>query len=718
MASEDPAAASPSAQHPKKATTPGKAPPTHVLACVFCHQRKIRCDRKSPCSNCIKTDQPCVPSKRAPAGAGRRRVVKDLLDRLHQCESLLSQVAPHDAEGRPAVDVASPPASTWRDGTSVDSPASSWVSYEEARKDSSRRPSGKIVVDEGRRTYMESPLHSNVLDHLQFSKLSLDDDDDDATKQTDFSDSATVVDANDGASVNEQESMDFDLLALGPVEILRLWQVFLERVNPMTKVIHVPSLEPIVFEAATDRFNVRPEVEALLCAVNVLGIMALTDSEAQQVLNVAKSKALEKSSLALKKALSRVDFLRKYNLTILQCLVLYLVSLQGQFDRHASWILTGTLVRIAQRMGLHRDGELLGLRPFETEMRRRIWWQIIMLETKYAILAGFCDTLLPPNWDAKLPSNVNDADLLPGSSEPVKSREGATEMALVLMLYESRIFFYQNPMSEFEAMILGTADASAETSKRISGVHALDKYRATVDQLEERLAEAEKKYCNPTLGGIHTLACGWRGFVVQKLRDMIAHARQPWDDDENEALLGSQQSFFRAWVIHFESEINWYDTVDEKFRWYLRLHLQSGALSVLIELLRWQQPAGTLVDRAWKAIDRVYHHHPELCDLGKKENVQRAENLLAGWRRREKAFGELGLPPCEVPAVIRQMRSSGCFPAGQLNGVSEQWPASAAESALLPGLGTAGLDGYEGNLLLDPNAGAFFWGDSGQYSQH
>lgn len=119
--------------------------------------------------------------------------------------------------------------------------------------------------------------------------------------------------------------MDFDILALGAVEMLRLWQVFLERVNPMTKVIHVPSLEPLVFEAATDHGNVAPDFEALLCSINVLAIMTLSEAESEQILNVPKNAALRKASLALKKAVSKVDFLRKYNLTILQCLVLYLV---------------------------------------------------------------------------------------------------------------------------------------------------------------------------------------------------------------------------------------------------------------------------------------------------------------------------------------------------------------------------------------------------------
>ncbi|EXF79248.1 C6 zinc finger protein [Colletotrichum fioriniae PJ7] len=693
MASESPAS---------QASTPAGDKPRNVLACVFCHQRKIKCDRKSPCANCIKSDQPCVPSTRAPPGAGRRRVVKDLLERLNQCESLLSQVAPRDADGRP-VNPDTPGSS--RDV--ADSPAMSHISYEEARKQPSSRPNGKIVCDEGRPTFMENPFRGNVLDHLQFSKLSLEDND--AEQSTNPSGSTSVSERGDSI---HQKSMDFDILALGPVEVLRLWQVFLERVNPMIKVIHVPSLEPLVFEAATDRFNLSPDLEALLCSINVVAIMALSEAESIQMLKLEKAKALRNSMSALKKAMSKVDFLRKYNMTTLQCLVLYLVSLQGQFDRHAAWVLTGMLVRIAQRMGLHRDGELIGLQPFETEMRRRIWWQIIMLETKYAVLAGFGDTLLPPNWDAKLPSNVNDADLLPGSAEPVKSRDGATEMAFCLMLYESRAFFCDNPMPEFESVILSGDKISPENSKKFSGQpHILDRYRLALNQYDERLAAAERRFCNPTAGGIHLVASKIRSFTAQRMRDMIMHAREPWDENKDGG--ASQQSFFRAWVISFESDVSWYDTIDDKFTWYLKLHFQSDAFSVMIELLQWQ-PVGTLVDRAWKAIDRLYHHHPEMYDLSRKDNMLRAENLLAGWARRELAFRNLGMS-CDTPLVVARFRSSEVFKQKQPGGLPvEQWPAPTPDTALFSDMSPSDFETFDGGMPGDTHGPNFsLWGGGG-----
>ncbi|KAI1052595.1 hypothetical protein LB507_009867 [Fusarium sp. FIESC RH6] len=64
--------------------------PPRILACVLCQQRKKKCDRKSPCSFCIKAGIQCIPSTPAPKRT-RRRPTKELLARLERCEELLKK---------------------------------------------------------------------------------------------------------------------------------------------------------------------------------------------------------------------------------------------------------------------------------------------------------------------------------------------------------------------------------------------------------------------------------------------------------------------------------------------------------------------------------------------------------------------------------------------------------------------------------------------------
>jgi hypothetical protein len=59
-------------------------------SCVLCQNRKVKCDRKEPCSGCVKAGVECVPN--LPASVRRRRRNMDegqLATRLRRCEELL-----------------------------------------------------------------------------------------------------------------------------------------------------------------------------------------------------------------------------------------------------------------------------------------------------------------------------------------------------------------------------------------------------------------------------------------------------------------------------------------------------------------------------------------------------------------------------------------------------------------------------------------------------
>ena len=62
-----------------------------VLACLLCQQRKVKCDRKFPCANCIKSRAQCVPAAQVPRRRRRRFPERELLERLRKYEELLRQ---------------------------------------------------------------------------------------------------------------------------------------------------------------------------------------------------------------------------------------------------------------------------------------------------------------------------------------------------------------------------------------------------------------------------------------------------------------------------------------------------------------------------------------------------------------------------------------------------------------------------------------------------
>lgn len=83
----------------KQSISPSAAPPTsqfsrphRILSCMLCQQRKVKCDRKFPCANCVKSRAQCVPASLAGPRQRRRRFPeRELLERLRKYEDLLRQ---------------------------------------------------------------------------------------------------------------------------------------------------------------------------------------------------------------------------------------------------------------------------------------------------------------------------------------------------------------------------------------------------------------------------------------------------------------------------------------------------------------------------------------------------------------------------------------------------------------------------------------------------
>jgi hypothetical protein len=94
----------------------------------------------------------------------------------------------------------------------------------------------------------------------------------------------------------------------------------------------------------------------------------------------------------------------------------------------------GLAFRIAQSMAIDRDGELFKLKPFDTELKRRLWYHLIFLDLRAAEARGCLSTVL--QYDTRLPTNLNDSDIFPDMREYPKPRTGLTEMTAPLLRLE------------------------------------------------------------------------------------------------------------------------------------------------------------------------------------------------------------------------------------------------------------------------------------------
>jgi hypothetical protein len=110
-----------------------------------------------------------------------------------------------------------------------------------------------------------------------------------------------------------------------PVHSFRLWQIFLDRVNPIIKIVHVPTLQPRLIEITTDHSNVALNYQALFFGIYLMASISLLDHESMQLLGMSREQAIRKFALGLKQSLVKADFLRNHDMVTLQALTFFLV---------------------------------------------------------------------------------------------------------------------------------------------------------------------------------------------------------------------------------------------------------------------------------------------------------------------------------------------------------------------------------------------------------
>jgi hypothetical protein len=111
-----------------------------------------------------------------------------------------------------------------------------------------------------------------------------------------------------------------------PMHILRLWQVFVENVNPLTKLIHTPTVQKDLFDASSNLDSISKSMEALMFAIYSTAVASMSDEECLNIIGQTKAVLQAKNQFATKQALLKAEFIKSSDLVVLQAYALFLVS--------------------------------------------------------------------------------------------------------------------------------------------------------------------------------------------------------------------------------------------------------------------------------------------------------------------------------------------------------------------------------------------------------
>ncbi|KAL4783413.1 fungal-specific transcription factor domain-containing protein [Aspergillus varians] len=477
-------------------------------SCKRCSERKVRCDRNSPCGACVKEEHPCTfpGPKRAPRTLNRPPV-GELLARLTELEEEVQRLRSEHHE-----------------------------SDEHSSKSSSVK--GGLGPLAGLLGHSNHPSWSNDL---------------------------------------------FRRYYLQPLQIEALWRIYSASVAPLIAVLHLPTTARIVQDATKGR-DIDPAREALLISVCFAAVVSMHPNQLQSELGLEYHKAKAAYEHAVDQALSRADFVKSPGIFTLQAAVLYLLCARVDGDTRLVWAESAAVIRLAQSQGTHRDGTKTGLSPFDTEIRRRLWWHICILDMLCSEDQGVDMQIRPGTFDAQFPVNVNGDELDPLMLELPPEDTGFTDITLCIttsfMIME--VYLLHQPLDP---------------------IPSLD---ARQDQIKSVGRTLHNQYLNHFDLGvpIHWVSATITRLHLLKLWVSV-HSQLCSSSDSGQPQLQYKDSVFRTAVelaefAHFLQT----NDVTAQWGWLCRSYKQKEAISYVLDELSSRAPSPEM-DRAWEVVTKT-----------------------------------------------------------------------------------------------------------------
>jgi hypothetical protein len=109
------------------------------------------------------------------------------------------------------------------------------------------------------------------------------------------------------------------------VHIFQLWQIYIETINPLLKITHIPTVQAQILKAAAELESAPQNIEALMFAIYLIATTSMDELEVQTVFNRPKDELLAQYFRAAQQTLINAGFLRTNDVTCLQAYTLYLV---------------------------------------------------------------------------------------------------------------------------------------------------------------------------------------------------------------------------------------------------------------------------------------------------------------------------------------------------------------------------------------------------------
>ena len=424
----------------------------------------MKCDRGQPCETCVKRglSLSCTyvhsisNSDTFHNSQPRPSAYQKLQDKLGQLEKLIASQAKGSSAGRPSDERPAEPIDAFDSPPSISDPQGYQERPSQEASELSTRL-GRMSVENGATTWVENDHWTAILDGMSELKDSLNDPQDENEYEI-LSPNVLKVNGPELLLGENRQVTKQEILAAIPHRPIvdRLVSQFFKSVETASMVLHIPT-----FLNEYEHFWDDQEQTAVLWIGLLFGIMCLAvlqqqfGFELQEMQNNADSRRLAQSYCTkISQCLVLGNYTKPAPYSI-ETLLLYMhvERLQSKDSETGIWILLGITLRLALRMGYHRDASHFPrLSPFHAEMRRRVWCVLFMMDAGASAQFGLPRMVPASQSNTIEPRNLLDEDIQEDMLELPSARPESVRTPVQYFVSKNKLISISCTISELKAL--------------------------------------------------------------------------------------------------------------------------------------------------------------------------------------------------------------------------------------------------------------------------
>ena len=396
--------------------------------------------------------------------------------------------------------------------------------------------------------------------------------------------------------------------------------------------------------------------------------------------------------LGLEHAIAKADFLNAPDIVLVQALANFLCLARRHDSPRFVWMITGLVIRMAQYLGLQRDGaNFAHLSPFEVEIRRRVWWVVLNLDLRASEDQGTDLTIAHGSFDTKIPLNINDTDLEPETKDTPNERDGMTDMSFARWCAGMC-----DIMRQMMALIKDGAAGLEEQSRLLNEIH--QNYEHTYFQ------HASFQHIEGSENVAYWVGVTVARLVVAKMTLIVylpilfsfSSQQQSSNEIRTKLLVAAIE------VAEYNHALN-AEPACRHWQWIYQTYTHWHAIVfLLIEISR--RPWSPIVERAWLALHSRWLIPPQPLKSGNLRIWVPLRKLMSSGRRhRDAELQRLRADPAGAMKLEMDDRSipaptsSGSLPTGTGANTFSEWWCQLVDMREGSGVGvqTSGVSDFE-----------------------